>query len=302
MASRSTVSSGSTVSPRPSPHASATCGEVASVVQGGGLDRRAGGDELVVGRDPHGAPGEVGDDAPVGRAAGGAADEEHRAVAPSSGPSASAPASRLQTTPSTAARASWAGVTSVRKPGQHAGRVRPVRRPLAVEVRDEDEAARSGRRLERQRVEPGVVDARAAAPPRRSPWSRSWCRPAGGSGRSHRRSRPPCRSDRLPARSETVNAVPLVPRLRARSPGRRPRPRAAAMLSPVPAATGIPAPRHSPATASGASTSGSAASQSTSSLTSRRRSVPVAAPRGATSTRCPRRPPDRWSAGPSAGR
>ena len=52
----------------------------------GGLDRGAARDELVVGGDHDRAPGEVGDDAAVGRAARAAADEQdpsHR-VAPAS--------------------------------------------------------------------------------------------------------------------------------------------------------------------------------------------------------------------------
>ena len=88
---------------------------VAAVEHGRGLERGAAGDQLVVGGDEHRAAGEVGDDLAVGRAVGAAADEEHPAV--DGRPEARRrPASRLQTTPSTAARASCAGVTSVRSP------------------------------------------------------------------------------------------------------------------------------------------------------------------------------------------
>ncbi len=73
--------------------------------------------------------------------------------------------------------------------------------------------------------------------------------------------------------TRTANAVPLVPRLIARSPGRSPSPSAAAMLSPVPGPTTHPASGQMPATAAGLSTSGSMASQSRVSSTSSRRSV-----------------------------
>ena len=75
------------------------------------------------------------------------------------GRAASAPASRLHTTPSTAARASCSRVDVGADAGERAGGVGPVRRALAVEVRDEHEPARAGRRAERQRVEAGRVDA-----------------------------------------------------------------------------------------------------------------------------------------------
>ena len=53
--------------------------------------------------------------------------------------------------------------------------------------------------------------------------------------RWRRRTRPRCRRGRRPGRSETANTVPDVPTETTTSPGRAPSPRAAAMLSPVPA-------------------------------------------------------------------
>ena len=84
--------------------------------------------------------------------------------------------------------------------------------------------------------------------------------------------------------SLTVKAVPLVPRLSTRSPGRAPRPSAAAMLSPVPGPT--TAPRHSPAGSSGR---GRGAEPDQSGRRRRARGGRAGtAPRPATSSRCPR--------------
>ena len=84
--------------------------------------------------------------------------------------SASRPSSRPHTTPSTAARASCSRVTSVRSPPSTPGGVGPVRRPFAVEVRQQRERRRRRRpsptgRTRRDRR-------RAGREPRRSPWSR----------------------------------------------------------------------------------------------------------------------------------
>ena len=133
--------------------------------------------------------------------------------------SESAPSKRLQTTPSTAARASCAGVTSARIPASVPLRIRSVRRSLAVQMRDQDQAASARRRLERQFARAAPRPRRAAERSSRSPSSRSWCRPAAGNVRSHRRTRRRYLSDRRTGSSLTVKAVPLVPRLRARSPG-----------------------------------------------------------------------------------
>ena len=120
-------------------------------------------------------------------------------------------------------------------------RIGPVRRAFAVEVGQHDDTARAGRRGQRERVEPARDRRRAGGPPRRSPWWRSGCTPAAGTGRWHRRSRRPRRSGRRVGVSLTANTVPDVPSEITTSPGCRPRPRAAAMLSPVPEPTTSPA-------------------------------------------------------------
>ena len=240
------------------------------VVECGGLDGRTGGDELVFGRNADGAPGQVGHDTPVGGAPGGSADEEHasllRRAAEGIGTREQVADHALH------GRSGELGRRHVgAQAGQRAGRVRPVRRPLAVEVGDEHEAARSRRRLERQRVEPGVVDAEQArhrvghlggvhgADQRQVA--------AGGVGEAGDRAGRVGRrfvgdGEGGAARPRLRRGRPDEGRGRARRPCCRPSRRPP-----------CPAPRHSPAMASGASTSGSAASQSTSSLTRRSRST-----------------------------
>ncbi len=148
--------SGSTVSPRPSPHDSATSDDVASVVDRGGLDRRTGGDQLVLGRDPDRTSGEVSHDAPVGGTAGGTADEEHGSMgrfgAERIGPGEQIAHHALDGGPGELGRCHVGAQAR-----QDARGIRPVRRPLAVEMGDEHEPTRAGGRLERQRVEPRLV-------------------------------------------------------------------------------------------------------------------------------------------------
>ena len=77
-------------------------------------------------------------------------------------------------------------------------------------------------------------------------------------------------------RSWRANAVPEVPRETTTSPGCRPRPRAAPMLSPVPGATAMPE-RVRPTTSAGPATRGTASSRPAASRSRSRRYSRVAA-------------------------
>ncbi len=137
---------------------------------------------------------------------------------------------RLRTRPARAAR----GSTSGTQPGDRPRRVGPVRRALTVEVGHDDDAARARGAVERQRVETRRGRRRGAARPRRSPWSRSACTRAAGSARSRPRNPATAPDASAVGVSLTANTVPDVPIEIATSPGARPTPSAAAMLSPVP--------------------------------------------------------------------
>ena len=86
----------------------------ASEVDGRRLDGGAGGHQLVVRWHPSGATDEVGDDAPVGRAVGRAADEEHRPVG-AFGAERIGPGEEVADHTFDGGAGQLAGVTSVRK-------------------------------------------------------------------------------------------------------------------------------------------------------------------------------------------
>ena len=152
--------------------------------------------------------------------------------------SASRPSASPHSMPSTAARARFAGVALPRvspceqaagvgqvrgafaRPGTAAASTRPRRAAPTARARPSPDrstpsSAAAGRRT---RAALRVRDERQVA------------------GRSRRRTRRRCRSGRRPAARETPKTVPEVPSDTTTSPGRRPRPSAAAMLSPVPGA------------------------------------------------------------------
>ena len=121
---------------------------------------------------------------------------------------------------------------------QRAGGVGQVGCAFTVEVRQQHDAAGAGCGRERELLE---LVARAAEQARRScrsPWSRSTCTRAAGSGRWRRRTRPPRRWRRSSGAPDDREHRARRARARSRRrPRASPRPSAAPMLSPVPAAT-----------------------------------------------------------------
>ena len=183
---------------------------------------------LVVVRDDHAPAGEVGNDLAVRGTAGRAADQHDPpllgARRPPRAQTWSAPARRLHTTPSTAARASCSGPHVGADAGEQPGGARTVGRPFAVEVRHEHQPPSAGGNSgERQVVERGPIDAEEASHGVRDLRRRPGCRPTAGTGRWRPRTNPATAPVSSAAGVRlTVNAVPLVPKLRARSPGRSP--------------------------------------------------------------------------------
>ena len=140
-------------------------------------------------------------------------------------------------------------------PGHHVLRVQAVedtaaagqvRGALPVQVRQEKEALRAGRRYLPWPPRAARGPSRTSCGPARWPRSRSWCRPAAASHpccRKRRRHPPP---HRRPAPSSRSRACRSCPRLAVSTPGAMfPVPIAPIMLSPPPAlTTGRPARPH----------------------------------------------------------
>ena len=152
--------------------------------------------------------------------------------------SASSPSSRPHTTPSYAAR----GELRRLGVGAQAGERRRWRRAGSACARRRGTGGAPRRRRPARHSSASCSSSLAVAPEqarhRVGHLGRvQRARRAGGTGRWRRRSRPPRPSASLVGRADTANTVPDVPSEIATSPVRSPRPSAAAMLSPVPAAT-----------------------------------------------------------------
>ena len=198
--------------------------------------------------------------------------------------------------PSTAARARWAGVVLRQgEPVQGAGRVRPVRGALALEVGHQDQAVGAGRGAQRQ---PG----QARRGRRRACAAAASSTRAALSVQTSGRNAPVASANpaTMPVASavgaaEIAETTPEVPIETATSPGRMPKPSAAAALSPAPGprmdAANSPTPW--PATSDGRQHAGQvdvgAAERQFQQV------GPVGTPPPATSSRCRWRPTGRWS-------